>query len=290
MKVSGFSMIRNGQKFGYPFVESIKSILPICDDFYIAVGKSEDKTLDIVKQIDTEKIKIIETVWDDSLRAGGKVLAVETDKAFHSIPNDTDWAFYLQGDEVVHEQYLDTIKNEMLKWKDDDRIDGLLFKYKHFYGSYDYVGNSEKWYPREIRVIKNNKTIYSYRDAQGFRKDDDKKLNVKLIDAYIYHYGWVKNPDVQKAKIQNFEKLYHSDQEIKKSKVQRADEFDYSEIDTLALFEGTHPKVMQELINNKNWTFDYDLSRNKLTLKSKFKRLVKFLTGIEIGYKNYKIV
>lgn len=283
-------MIRNGQKFGYPFVESIKSILPICDDFYIAVGKSEDKTLDIVKQIDTEKIKIIETVWDDSLRAGGKVLAVETDKAFHSIPNDTDWAFYLQGDEVVHEQYLDTIKNEMLKWKDDDRIDGLLFKYKHFYGSYDYVGNSEKWYPREIRVIKNNKTIYSYRDAQGFRKDDDKKLNVKLIDAYIYHYGWVKNPDVQKAKIQNFEKLYHSDQEIKKSKVQRADEFDYSEIDTLALFEGTHPKVMQELINNKNWTFDYDLSRNKLTLKSKFKRLVKFLTGIEIGYKNYKIV
>ncbi len=290
MKVSGFSFIRNGQKFGYPFVESIKSILPICDDFYIAVGNSDDNTLDIVKQIDKEKIKIIETVWDDSLRAGGKVLAEETNKAFNAIPEDTDWAFYLQGDEVVHEQYHDNIKAAMQKWKDHDNVDGLLFKYKHFYGSYDYVGDSEKWYPREIRVIKNNKKIYSYRDAQGFRKDDNQKLNVKPIDAYIYHYGWVKNPDVQKAKIENFEKLYRSDQELKKLKVQRADQFDYSEIDTLAMFEGTHPKVMQELINKKNWTFDYDLSHNKLTLKSKFKRLVKFLTGIEIGYKNYRIV
>ncbi len=290
MKVSGFSFIRNGQKFGYPFVESIRSILPICDDFYIAVGKSDDETLEIVKQIDKDKIKIIETIWDDSLRAGGQVLAVETDKAFNAIPEDTDWAFYLQGDEVVHEQYLDNIKAAMQKWKDDDNVDGLLFKYKHFYGSYDYIGNSEKWYPKEIRVIKNNKKIYSYRDAQGFRKNDNQKLNVKLIDAYIYHYGWVKNPDVQKAKIQNFEKLYRSDQELNKMKVQRADQFDYSEIDTLAVFEGTHPKVMQELINKKNWTFDYDLSHNKLTLKSKFKRLVKFLTGIEIGYKNYKLI
>ncbi len=177
----------------------------------------------------------------------------------------------------------------MLKWKDDSSIDGLLFKYKHFYGSYDYVGNSEKWYPKEIRVIKNNKKIYSYRDAQGFRKDDNKKLIVKLIDAYIYHYGWVKNPETQKAKIENFEKLYHSEEALNKAKTHRADNFDYSEIDSLALFDETHPKVMTELIKNKNWVFDYDLSCNKVTLKSKFKRLVKFLTGIEIGYKNYKI-
>ncbi len=90
MKVSGFSFIRNGQKFGYPFVESIKSILPICDDFYIAVGNSDDDTLEIVKSINSDKIRIIETVWDDSLRAGGQVLAVETNKAFQAIPEDSD--------------------------------------------------------------------------------------------------------------------------------------------------------------------------------------------------------
>lgn len=287
MKVSGFSFIRNGQKFGYPFIESIRSILPICDDFYIAVGNSDDDTLEMVKSIDETKIKVIETIWDDSLRAGGKVLAVETNKAFQAIPNDSDWAFYIQGDEVVHEQYLDTIKSEMEKWKDADDVDGLLFKYKHFYGSYDYVANSENWYPNEIRVIKNNKKIYSYRDAQGFRKNDNEKLRVKAIEAYIYHYGWVKNPETQKAKINNFEKLYHSEDSLNKAKKQRADTFDYSEIDELTLFDGTHPKVMQALIDKRNWTFDYDLSHNNVTLKSRFKRIVKFLTGIEIGYKNY---
>jgi hypothetical protein len=290
MKVSGFSFIRNGQKFGYPFVEAIKSILPICDDFYIAVGNSDDETLDIVKSIDPQKIKIIETVWDDSLRAGGQVLAVETNKAFKAIPKDTDWAFYIQGDEVVHEQYHDTILNAMKKWENDEKVDGLLFKYLHFYGSYDYIGSSEKWYPREIRVIKNNKNIYSYRDAQGFRKDNNQKLRVKPIEAYIFHYGWVKDPRTQNAKIENFVRLYHSDEKLAKLNQLKVDEFDYSGIDSLALFEGTHPIVMEDLISKKNWTFDYDLSWNKVTLKSRFKRIVKRLTGIEIGYKNYKIV
>jgi len=289
MKVSGFSFIRNGQKFGYPFVEAIKSILPICDDFYVAVGKSDDDTLSLVKAIDPNKIKIIETVWNDSLREGGRVLAVETDKAFKAIPEETDWTFYIQGDEVVHEQYLDKIKDGMLKWKDDTEVDGLLFKYMHFYGSYNYVGSSERWYPNEIRVIKNNKKFYSYRDAQGFRKNENEKLNVKPIDAYIYHYGWVKDPRTQNEKIANFQKLYNSDDKIN-SKYQKSNEFDYSGIDSLALFEGTHPKIMQDLIARKNWSFDYDLSWNKITLKSRFKRFVKWLTGIEIGYKNYRIV
>ena len=289
MKVSGFSFIRNGQKFGYPFVEAIKSILPICDDFYVAVGKSDDDTLNIVKAIDPNKIKIIETVWDDSLREGGRVLAVETDKAFSAIPSDTDWAFYIQGDEVVHEQYYETITEALLRWKDDNKVDGLLFKYLHFYGSYNYIGSSEKWYPNEIRVIKNNKSTYSYRDAQGFRKNSNEKLNVKPIDAYIYHYGWVKDPRTQNEKIANFQRLYNSDEKINSIR-QKSDEFDYTGIDSLALFEESHPKVMQDLIARKNWTFDYDLSWNKVTLKSKFKRIVKRLTGIEIGYKNYRIV
>lgn len=287
MKVSGFTFIRNAVKYGYPVVEAINSILPICDDLYVAVGNSDDNTLELIKAIDPDKIKIIETVWDDSLREGGRVLAVETDKAFQAIPNDTDWAIYIQGDEVLHEQYLPTVKEAMLKWKDNQMVDGLLFKYKHFYGSYDYVGSSERWYPHEIRVIKNNKKIYSYRDAQGFRKNENEKLRVKPIDAYIYHYGWVKDPRTQNAKIENFQKLYTPENKLNQIK---SEEFDYTGIDSLALFEGNHPRVMYTLIDSKNWNFDYDLSMNRTTLKSRFKRIVKWLTGIEIGYKNYKII
>jgi len=185
MKVTGFSFIRNAIKYDYPIVEAIKSILPICDDFVVAVGKSEDNTLELIKNIDPSKIRIIETVWDDSLREGGKVLAVETNKAFQAIRDDSDWTFYIQGDEVMHEKYLPVVKSAMEKYLHNKRVDGLLFNYTHFYGSYDYVGASPRWYSNEIRVIRNNKSIYSFRDAQGFRKGYNEKLKVKAIDAYI---------------------------------------------------------------------------------------------------------
>ena len=137
MKVTGFSFIRNAIKFDYPIIEAITSILPICDEFIIAVGNSDDDTLELIKGIGSDKIKIIETTWDDSLREGGRVLAVETDKAFQEISADTDWCFYIQGDECVHEKYLPIIKKAMEENLHTNHIEGLLFNYLHFYGSYD---------------------------------------------------------------------------------------------------------------------------------------------------------
>ena len=106
MKVSGFTFIRNAIKYDYPVVEAIRSILPLCDECVVAVGQSEDGTRALIESIDPDKIRIIDTVWDDSLREGGAVLAQETDKAFRAISQDADWAFYIQGDEVVHEDDL----------------------------------------------------------------------------------------------------------------------------------------------------------------------------------------
>lgn len=289
MKVCGFTFIRNAEKYGYPVVEAIQSILPLCDEVYVAVGKSDDNTLTLIKNIHPEKVKIIETIWDDSLKEGGRVLAVETDKAFQSIPIDYDWAVYIQGDEVIHEKYLPAISDAMLKWKDDKRVDGLLFKYLHFYGSYDYIGSSEKWYPNEIRVVRNDKSIYSFRDAQGFRKKENKILRVKPVEAYIYHYGWVKEPKKQLTKIENFIKLYSDNQQPETIK-ESPEEFDYSGIDSLAIFNGTHPEVMKPLIEKKNWIFEHDLSKNRVTIKNRLKRIVKWLFGYEIGYKNYRII
>lgn len=293
MKVVGFTIIRNAIKFDYPVVEAISSILPLCDEVVVAVGNSEDETLTLVEQIDKNKIKIIPTVWDDSLREGGRVLAVETDKAFQAISADADWCFYIQADEVVHEQYHSIIRNEMKKYKDNPNIDGLLFHYKHFYGSFDYVGESWRWYRREIRIIKNNKNIFSYRDAQGFRKKTTRayqqvgeKLQVKLIDAYIYHYGWVREPAAMQRKQTSFSSLYHNDQWVNEQ-MATASEFDYTNIDSLELFTGSHPAVMKNRIARKNWKFDHDVSKRNYSFKEKLKRLVGFRIG---EYKNYKIV
>jgi hypothetical protein len=288
MKVAGFTFIKNAIKFDYPIVEAINSIMPLCDEVFVALGKSDDETEELIKSIDPYKIKIIKTLWDETLKEGGKVLAVETNKAFQAIPAYYDWCFYIQGDEVIHEKYLLIIKSAMIAFKNSPKIDGLLFKYLHFYGSYNYVGNSSTWYNNEIRIVKNNKQIYSYKDAQGFRKNNNQKLHVKAIDAYVYHYGWVKDPRAMQLKQEQFHKLWHDQEWIDKNVI-KADTFDYSKIDSLSKFMGTHPKVMLSRIAQKNWEFEFDLSYNKVKLKDKLKRIAYLLFGWEIGYKNYKL-
>ena len=286
MKVSGFTFIRNAIKYDYPIVEAILSILPICDEVVVVVGNSDDETLNLIRGIDS-KIIVVESIWDDSLREGGRVLAVETDKAFASISKDSDWAFYIQGDEVIHEKHLEEIKLSMEKNLHRDEVDGLLFDYKHFYGSYDFEGSSISWYLDEIRVIRNRKDIFSYRDAQGFRKLANEKLNVVKINAEVYHYGWVKPPDKMQSKQKTFNKLWHDDNWVNEN-VKNTESFDYlSNIRELAVFKGTHPKVMQKRINEKNWEFDYDISFNNSKIKDNLKRFLRRYLNIDIRYKNY---
>jgi hypothetical protein len=290
MKVTGFTFIRNAVKFDYPVREAISSILPICDDFVVAVGNSDDGTVDLINSMNSPKIRILETIWDESpeMKILGRVFASETNKALRAIPEDSDWAFYIQGDEVIHEKYLDVISDGMKKWKDDKNVEGLLFNYKHFYGSYDYVASSPKWYRNEIRVVRNLKSVYSFRDAQGFRIRDDKKLNVKPVDATVYHYGWVKEPSVMLKKVINASSYYEGVKWIKN--LAGNEKFDYSSIDSLELFREDHPSVMLDRIKRKNWTFDYDISFNRLSLKYKAKLFLKNYLGINSFYENYNII
>src|ERR1700733_4753699 len=122
MKIVGFTIVRKAIKLDYPILESLASLLPLCDEVIVSVGKSEDDTLNLIKGIPTDKIKIVESVWDDSLRKGGVLLAIETNKALDAVPADADWLFYLQADEVLHENDCEAIKANMLKWKDDKRV------------------------------------------------------------------------------------------------------------------------------------------------------------------------
>lgn len=290
MFVSGFTFVRNAIKLDYPIVEAIKSILPLCNEVVVAVGNSEDATRDIILSINDPKIRIIDSLWDDSLREGGRVLAVETNKAFNNINPDADWAFYIQADEILHEKYYDEVLAKMELFKERPNIDGLLFGYKHFYGNYDYIGESFRWYRNEIRVIRNSKEIYSYRDAQGFRKGNNKKLRVAKINAEIYHYGWVKHPQKQTLKRIEFSKLYHDDDWITQN-IDADLEFDYSNIDALALFTESHPKVMLNRIKEKNWEFKFDTRIKRLSLKEKIRRFYYRFTKKIIGeYRNYILI
>lgn len=287
--ISGFTIVRNAIRYDYPVVESIRSILPVVDEMIVAVGKSEDDTLELIRSIGSPKIKIIETVWDDTLREGGRVLAVETDKAFDAVSPRADWCFYIQADEVVHEQYHESIRHACATYAGNAEVEGLLFDYTHFYGSYDYTGDSRKWYRKEIRIVRNNKSIRSYRDAQGFRIGG-RKLRVKLAGATIFHYGWVKDPRSQQAKQETFHKMWHEDEWLEKN-VAKADAYDYATIDSLRRFEGTHPQVMLERLKKMNWHFEYDTSKKKLSLKNRLLLAIEKLTGVRLfEYKNYTLL
>jgi hypothetical protein len=286
MKVSGFTFVRNAVKFDYPVVAAITSILPLCDEFTVCLGKSDDGTEDLIKSILSDKIKIVHSVWDDSLRSGGRVLAAETDKAFDAVAQDSDWAFYIQADEVVHEKYLPAIRHAMEQYADNKKVDCLVLKYLHFYGNYKYVANARNWYRREIRIIKNDKSIRSYRDAQGFRRNG-KRLPGKLIDAWMYHYGWVRNPRFQAARISNFTGLYMPDDKT----VKKEDLFDYNNISSLVLFDGAHPEVMQARIAARDWNFEFDITQKRLPLKYRILDFVERLTGKRLfEFRNYKLV
>lgn len=287
MFVSGFTFIRNAVRYDYPVKESILSVLPLCDEFVVVLGLSDDDTEALINSIDSPKIRIVQSVWDDSLREGGRVLADETNKGLDAISGKADWVFYIQGDEVLHEKYRQAVYESMEKWKDATEVEGLLFNYTHFYGSYDYVGDSRRWYRNEIRIVRNDKRIRSFRDAQGFRKSG-RLMQVKAVDAHIYHYGWVKPPEKQQAKQQYFHKLWHDDNWVDKH-VSGADTFDYSKIDSLKLFTGTHPEVMLERVKRQNWSFSFDPTQKNFGIKNRLLYLVERLTGYRVGeYRNYR--
>jgi glycosyltransferase involved in cell wall biosynthesis len=281
--------VRNANKLDYPVVEAIQSILPICDLFVVAVGKSDDDTLQLIQSIQSHKINIIETVWDDSLRVGGKVLADETNKAFAAIPDEYDWAFYIQGDEVLHEQYHKPVLEAMQAHVNNPVVEGLLFDYLHFYGSFDFVGNS-LWYRREIRIVRNDKHIFSYGDAQGFRKQPNQKLRVKKANACMYHYGWVRTPEAMQRKNEEMHRFWHDDDWMEKNVHSQAP-FDYSEFESLVPFKGSHPAVMQGRIAAKNWNFRPNLNNPRLSIKNKIRLWIDDKTGYLPGeYINFKLI
>jgi hypothetical protein len=289
MKISGFTIIKNAILNDYPIVEAISSILPAVDELVVLIGDSQDNTESLIRSIKDSKIKIYPSVWDAGLRKGGEVLAVETNKAFRLIDPESDWAFYIQGDEVIHEKYLPAILNACTEYCNNDKVQGLLFKYLHFYGTYDYVGDSRRWYNHEVRIIKNNKDISSYKDAQGFRIHG-KKLRVKPIEVYVYHYGWVKNPKQMKIKQKNVSGFWHDDV-AQQAFLATPDYFDFTDFDSLERFKGTHPAVMLERIAKKNWDLEFDLSLKKFSVKDRFLYWFEKLSGIRpFDFKNYKII
>jgi hypothetical protein len=268
MKISGFTFIKNGDTLYIPLREAITSILPICDEFIIAMGDNSpnDKTEEIINSIQSDKIKIVNTVWDTKLFPMNTEFARQTDIAKSHCTGD--WLFYIQCDEAVHENDLPKIKNACEKYLDDKNVEGFLFKYLHFWGDYKHYHKSHAWYQKEIRIIRNDVSIHSWKDAQSFRKfttwngtfedyqkkEDSQKLKVKLLDAHVYHYGFVRPPDIMSGKIKIQSDTYRGEEATKVLFDKLPTSFDYGPLHLVQEFKGTHPSVMNDWMAKYNWS------------------------------------
>lgn len=299
MKVSGFTYVRNGIYLDYPFEESIRSLLPLVNEMIVVVGDSHDGTREKVQAIQDSKIKIVDTVWPADLRKGGKIFAQQATIGLENCSSDADWIFTLQADEVLHEAEIPMIRQEMELELGNKAIEGFLFRFLNFYGDFRHYGPSRRYHQHEIRIIRNHLNARPYMDSQGFRifknNEDEstaRKLRVKSLSARIFHYSYVKNPTTQLLKQAEFGSRWHDDPDyVSRFLAAHPDGFDYSNIDYLAIFNGTHPQLMATRIAQQDWSFNYDPTRHNMTLKEKLLRWVEKITGKQFFiFRNYKIV
>ncbi len=265
MTVSGFTFVRNALLYDFPVVESLRSLLPLCDEVVVAVGKSDDATMETVQGLGESRIRIVETVWDDSLRQGGRIYAQQTDVALAECHGD--WCLYLQADEVLHEADYDLIRAELRQAGGRADLEALLFRYLHFYGNYDYIGSGRQWYRREVRAVRNTGAVISWGDAQGFRAveagAEPRRLRARQTEARVFHYGWVKSPEVQARKQRAAHRYWHSDEWIAEN-LPNDEQFDYASAFELRRFTGDHPALMrQRIADSAIWGARFDPARLK---------------------------
>ena len=250
MKVSGFTFIRNAIKYDFPVREAIQSALPLVDEFVVNVGKSEDQTLHHIQSIRSEKIKIVETVWDETLRTDGKVFGLQQDVALSHCTGH--WALLVQADEVLHEEDYAAIRNAMHRYWEQPDVLGLVFRMLHFKGDYRSV---DPWmYRRATRVIKNNGQIRSSRDSCDFRTIHSPRMlksgsSTKRINARVFHYGWVKHSDVLQEKLK-YQKSRHEGDSSSFDQIESiaAEEAQFPKYGILKSYKGSHPQVMSDRV------------------------------------------
>ena len=290
MRVSGFTFVRDAVRLGYPAVESIRSLLPLVDELVVNVGVSRDGTLDLIRGIGDPRLVLFETRWDDAQVERGRVLAQQTDLALARCSGDA--CIYLQADEALHEDDHPRIRAALERLAADARVEGLLFDYVHFYGSFHTVGMSRRWYRREVRAVRNRAGVRSWRDAQGFRVgpgEGARKPRVVASGARVFHYGWVRPPEAQAVKVAELARLYHGDAGRAR---ELARGFRYDPGEKVRRFEGTHPGPMRARVAREDWAFEQRPRRiRRGHVREDLLDLVEAATGIRVGeYRNYELL
>ena len=283
MKISGFTIARNAIKHKYPIRESILSVLPICDEFIVNLGDSEDATRELIESIGSPKIKIVPHKWDlyykEDLYSGDRVLAIETDNALKECKGD--WAFYLQSDEVMHQKDLPKLYRYMEKYLKDEKVEGFKLQWLHFYESFYRYRIDGGWFQKQVRIIRNNGTIKALEGAWGFEKKDKSALGMIKTPCFLYHYGWVNHTRSVHERVAGDIGL-NSDENILAGSSSRK----YRQISKMPVYFGTHPAVMKDIVaKNETSRKDFDFIKKRYFWNPLLWFRIRYKTGKRIRAK-----
>lgn len=251
-KIYGFSFLKDGVRYDYPFKEAFKSLSSIASKVYVALGQNDDGTLEQLQKL--PEIELIHTVWDLTLLGkGGVIFSEQANIALNKIREvhgneESAWAVYLQSDEILHEDAIEQLKMDIKK-ADELGCDAVRLRYFHFWKSHYEVAINKRWYPTEIRVVKLNSKVVNHGDAQGF--SGFKK--VFDSDVYIHHYGHVRDEEKRQEKQKFLIKSIRQSEKFQKyfKREQKA----FADTKTLKVLL-KHPLVMKERIERMGECFN----------------------------------
>jgi len=247
-RVSGCTIIRSAAGFDYPLEESIRSLLPLVDEVVVVAHRGDARARETVGAVGDARVTIVETDWDEGPSGRGSVLARQTNLALERCRHP--WALYLQADEVLHEEGYEAVRAALARYRDDDGVDALSFRFLHFEGSYELVNPFR--YRRQCRLVRNDGRLESVRDAAGFGRRDGRRLRTRRSGARIFHYGWVRSPAQLKAKTLALAALYHDEAQVTRRWAGvPADKL--GNVELSFRWRGTHPAVMRGRMARMDW-------------------------------------
>jgi hypothetical protein len=286
VKISGFTIVRNAIKLDFPVEASIRSILPVCDEVVVNVGRSEDDTLDLVRSLWDPRIRILETEWDMSRR--NTVLGAETLRAMRACSHP--WGIYIQADEVLPEAGAAELAAAVQAHDADPRVEGLLVRYLHFYGGFQTVATHRRWYRREVRAVRLDPAldIRPYQGAQGFRVGPEhRKIRARLTGVPMFHYGWARPAQALREKRELGRTMYpwrNADERLPL----------LAWIPGIRPFHGAHPTVAREWIESRFEDPERVIAPRRFRwhhLRYYVSGWIERLTGVRVfEFRNYKIV
>lgn len=294
MSISCFSFIRDGVRLGYPFEESIRSALPLCDEFVIAVGHSDDGTLERLQAMNEPRLRLIPTQWNEACRTHGFVYGHQ--KMIAQFNCSGAWAFYLEGDEILHEADLATIRAATEHYQEDREVEALVFDYFHFYGDAQHVHLPPATYRRAARIIRNDvrsiapdglywavikdQTWYGSRNKRRTRYPRSAAVNVP-----IYHYGNARHARYLLAKAETGNQYWEKDVFYGV----------YGDVDhqAIAPFTGEHPSVVRAWLQthaNPSFTINPGYRVSSRERKHRILRRLESRFGLDFSKRHFRII